>query len=328
MTTRYATLEKEIADALWTLGRDVESSSKGRWRWCVDDSGKAPVDVRLEDDWFTCQLAVPPPSSDEELWRLAERHAFLDGACRVIVEPRDNSFHIREDVPVTENGEFGGECRRALEIVISARRTYLKSNGDGGVRGIEEKNAQREREVSAQAGGTNEADPPAVPTPDAAAVKDACIEAGWRWSEREGSEPWVEIDVPQGSRKIGVETFSGKGCRLSVQLARFKSLSGTSRAAVAGFLLTANAFVRFARAGVEEMENGVEAFCEVWIDERPTPAIVGHALASLSVGCRLCEKELQVLGDENVARMFLDLRGPFVETKDRFPHERVPVRQG
>jgi hypothetical protein len=113
-----------------------------------------------------------------------------------------------------------------------------------------------------------------------------------------------------------------------VSLARHRALSGTCRSAVAVFLLTANAFVRFARAGVEEGEKGVEAFYEVWIDERPTAAVVGHALASLSVGCRLCEKELQVLGNENVARTLLEARGSFLKPGGRSPRKKVPARQG
>lgn len=308
MTRQFATLEKEITNALSTLGSGVESSSKGKWRWYPDDSGKAPVEVRLEDEWLTCQLQVPSPSSEEELWWRVERRSLLDGVCRVIVEPRDNTFHIRQDMPVTENGDFAVACRRALEAMASARRKHFPSNGGG-----EAAAGESAAEKAGVADGT---------------IRDACIEAGWSWCEREGSRPSVDIELPQGSRKVGVETFPGKGCRLSVSLARYKSLNGTSRVAVAAFLLTANGVVRFARAGVEEREKGVEAFYEVWIDERPTPAVIGHALASLSVGCRLCERELQVLGDENVARMFLEVRGSLVGPGDRSPRKRPPALQG
>jgi hypothetical protein len=322
MNTRFATLEKEVADALWTLGREVELSSKGGWRWHVDDRGGAPVDVRLEDEWFTCQLPVPSPSSEAELWRTVERSSFLDGACKVMVEPRDNTFHIRQDVPVTEDGDFPSFCRHALEDVVSARRKHLNSNGGDAT-------SAREEHAKSNDTKTNELPAPlVVSTTAAGALKDACIEAGWCWSERVGGEPSVDLDVPHGSRKVVVEAFPGEGCRLSVSLARHKSLSGTSRAAAAVFLLTANAFVRFARAGLEESESGVEMFYEVWIDERPTPAVVGHALSSLSIGCRFCEEELQVLGDENVARTYLETRGTLLEAGTRSPRKRVPARQG
>ena len=322
MITRFATQEKEVADVLWTLGREVESSSKGGWRWHVDDSGKAPVDVRLEDEWFTCQLPVPSPSSETELWRTVERSSFLDGMCKVMVEPRDNTFHIRQDVPVTEDGDFPNFCRRALEDVVSARRKHVNSNGG---------DAMSAREEHARSNDTKTDELPAplaLSTTAAGALKDACIEAGWCWSEREGGEPSVDLDVPPSSRRVVVEVFPGEGCRLSVPLARHKSLSGTSRAAVAVFLLTANAFVRFVRAGVDESESGVEMFFEVWIDERPTPAVVDHALSSLSIGCRLCEEELRVLGDEAVARTYLETRGSFLEAGVRSPRKRAPARQG
>jgi hypothetical protein len=290
MTTQFATLEKEITDALWSVGRDVESLSRGRWRWHVDGSGKASVDVRLEDEWLTCQLPVPSPSSEEELWRAVERSASLDGVCKIIIEPRDDTFHIRQDVPVTGNGEFANACRRALEAVASTRQKHLQVDS-------REKTAAGDVVII----GTEPADRGERGT---MTMKEACIEAGWKWSEREGGEPFVDIEVPEGSRKVGVETFPGKGCRLL------------------------NAFVRFARAGVEEKGNGVEVFYEAWIDGRPAPAVVGHALASLSVGCRLCERELQVLGDENVARMFLELRGSFLDIESRSPRKRPPARQG
>jgi len=325
MSKHSATLEKEITDALWTLGREVESSSKGQWRCHVGENGKAPVDVRLDDEWLTCQFPVASPSTEDELWRTVERSKSLDGACKVIVEPHDSTFHIRQDIPVTEDADFSRVCRRALEAVISARRRYVKPNGDGEAARQAESVPADDSDNDSKTGGT---DPSADASTLIAALKDACVEAGWLWSEREGSRPFVDLDIPEGSRRVDVDAIPGRGCRLSVSLARHKSLPGTCRSAVAVFLLTANAFVRFARAGVEESENGVEMFYEVWIDERPTPAVVGHALSSLSIGCRFCEEELQVLGDEVVARTYLETRGTLLEAGTRSPRKRVPARQG
>ena len=82
------------------------------------------------------------------------------------------------------------------------------------------------------------------------------------------------------------------------------------RQALAVALLTICGIIRMARATARENDGQAAARFEVVFSNAPCSGELVHALAALSVACRLCGKEVKVLQEEEeVAREYLAVRG-------------------
>ena len=101
------------------------------------------------------------------------------------------------------------------------------------------------------------------------------------------------------------------GVLVSVEVTRCETFSQPSRQALGVLLLTACGLVRFARAAVEEKGGQALARFEVRFSTAPSALELTHALAALSVACRLCAQEAKALQDEEIAGKYLAIRGWF-----------------
>ena len=100
------------------------------------------------------------------------------------------------------------------------------------------------------------------------------------------------------------------GIRVAAPVGALAMASDEVRNSIAVLLLTLNGVLRFARAAGEEQKGQVAAHLEALLPHFPSAEELGHALAALSVGCRLCGREVEVLqNDLVVAREYLVARG-------------------
>jgi hypothetical protein len=81
------------------------------------------------------------------------------------------------------------------------------------------------------------------------------------------------------------------------------------RQALCLYLLEANAALRFVRGFFERNGGTATAGFEVHLEGAPTPAETGHALSALSVACRHCAREMEVLKDVALAGLYGSARG-------------------
>jgi hypothetical protein len=294
--------ERSITEAMESLGFGIGTSSGGTWRIAVDSEGTA-VDARLDGGWFTCSTPVRIAPTAADLWAAVKQCPSLNGTCKAAIDPVKNRLEADVDVPIEEAGIVADACRRTMTDLLSARRALLRKRQD----------ENKSRCWSAE--------PSFAASEMVDALMDRCAEAGWPIIECENGEIRVELDRACGAGPAVVRSFGDESYRAYVPLGRHKALGPVGRAAVAAFLLNANGAVRFARTGVVERDNEVESFGEVWICERPTAALLDHTFSSLSVVSRLCEKEFKALGDETVARAYLEVRG-------WSSHKLSPAHQG
>ena len=292
--------EQSITETLMALDCGVESPSRGTWRLSAED-GTVAIDARLDESWLALSAPVRATAAADGLWEVLERCSSLESLSKAAVDPGGNRLDVHVDVPVEESTNLVDACRSAVREIVSARRVLLGHREEGG---------------GQEAVGSSPASPEALDV-----LKERCDEAGWPYEERDGGELRVELSDAQGTGWATVKTFGEESYRACVPLARHKTLGPVGRTAVAVCLLTTNAIVRFARTGVTEGEDRIEFFGEVCGRVRPTAVVLDHAFSALSVVRRLCGKEIRVLGDEAVARAYLDVRG-------WSPHERSPARQG
>ena len=137
-----------------------------------------------------------------------------------------------------------------------------------------------------------------------------CKEAGWPLTERAGNRVAVELDVPGCFCQALVQPRGRKGLHVGVQLACAPSSDAASRHAVNVLLLHACHFVRMARATARTGDGATAYGWEVSLDRVAGVREVEHALAALSVACRLSACEVSLFQqDESLARRYLMLRG-------------------
>ncbi len=129
-------------------------------------------------------------------------------------------------------------------------------------------------------------------------------------AHRAGDQVAIELDVPDAFCQALVQPKGEGGLRLRVELATVPSACTTGRHAASALLLHASHLVRMARATARTAEGAIVYGWEISLDRVARAREVQHALAALSVACRLCAREIQLLGqDESLARKFLVVRG-------------------
>jgi hypothetical protein len=138
-------------------------------------------------------------------------------------------------------------------------------------------------------------------------LAELCADAGWPFCERDINSGRVELETGDDFRQALVERRKGK-IRTWVELARAESFEGECRHALAVLLLRSAAAVRFARAATRKESDGLAAGFEVLLDAQPSPTDLNHALASLSVACRVCAREAAELEDPELASSYLHLQ--------------------
>jgi hypothetical protein len=105
-----------------------------------------------------------------------------------------------------------------------------------------------------------------------------------------------------------------------VTLCRCEDAGDAVQQALCLFLFRANAALRIVRGFFERNGGAVAAGFEVCLEGGSEPAEAGHALAALSVACRHCAKEMEVLKDAALAGLYRSARGLPVHVKRSSTH--------
>ena len=284
----FEKLDQSIAAAFESRGIEAKRKTKVAWRAHLNGGEDPEIEVRLREGWLRLSVPLGGMPERSEAWRYLEANPRLPGRCKVTLDRRGCATYLREDVCVANGTDISMACGEAIENIASARRVLLRSTKP------KKKRARRASKAS---------------KPDPDSLENALDEAGWSFSKRESGRLVVNLELPRRGRQALVESSNPNDCRLSVRLARFKTLSETGQYAAAVLLLMANDLVHLVRTGAERSEEDVVCFCEVRFTERPSPASLDYGLSSLSGLCFLIDKELEILGDEGAARRFLNARG-------------------
>jgi hypothetical protein len=142
-------------------------------------------------------------------------------------------------------------------------------------------------------------DPATAPAPDEA-IEAALDSSGLPWSRRASSCSVAFKDrLP---REVVVVPVPG-GARAESVLTEWDEIAPVCREALIGFLLAAQAGLRFARCEIDERHARIVAFAAT---ER-LDAELPHALLGVAAGCELMAREAEALLWTEVAEIYLDL---------------------
>ena len=98
------------------------------------------------------------------------------------------------------------------------------------------------------------------------------------------------------------------------------------RKALGALILTANAELMMARAGARQEGGRLETYLEATTAPDACGRELAHALAALSVGCRLCARPARALMEPQIARHYLRVRG-WDDTERRGACRRSALRR-
>jgi hypothetical protein len=150
----------------------------------------------------------------------------------------------------------------------------------------------------------NPADPDWV-----AGVKQLFEELNWPFTERDGGRLCASLDVSGGRSQAIVEPAGFEGVHLACPLPSVAGASASGQLAVSLFLLAACRVVRMVRVAAAVSGETIHYCWETWLGDEPTARQLGQALSSLSIACRLTDREIPVLAEDSVARRYLAARG-------------------
>lgn len=306
-----AALERQIANA-----RRV-----GPWRWRVPLSDHWLAGARIDgaEGWISIEIPVPGERPDHG-WSLLRRNALLPGRARASLGC-EGVPALRVEAPLDEGAQVDPLCHDLIEELVAAR---LASSG-----GVDTRPAEHlAREVAGDGGGAvrgGAAVPaPAPPAADSdaargAALVSSCGERGWLAHARESGVVVVDLGVPRGFHQAEIAPPRDRGTRVSVEVMPGSPLAPESRAAIATLLLSAGRTVRLARATVEERPAGDAVGFEVWIAHPPDAEALDQALSALAAACWIGAREVALLADPFVARLYLAMHAPPSRSSMSFP---------
>ena len=143
-------------------------------------------------------------------------------------------------------------------------------------------------------------DPAAVPAPEEM-IEAALDGSGLPWSRR--ASFWSVAVRDRLPREVLVVPALG-GARAEAVLAEWDEIAPACRDALATFLLSAQAGLRFARCEIDERRARVVAFAAAQRLDAELP----HALLGVAAGCELMAREAEALLRPEVAEIYVQCR--------------------
>jgi hypothetical protein len=283
------------------LSKSAHSATRrgpGQWDLALKNGEILSARAWLEEEWLhlaadtgdAAGTAARTAQAGASLaWSCLQRNGTLPGAVKYALDPQAR-LQIRAETPLLVDQTETDIRARVAEICegIQAASHQLR-NG-----------AARKRPPRATREAAQDDNPVDLGT--------LCGEAGWPFTERSSGKLAVALDAADGFYQATLECRS-EGVHVSAGLGTLALTSEDARAAVAVLLLTLNGVVRMVRAAAEACDGQSALRLEVRLGRRPAAGELGHALSALSVGCRLCAREAEVLEDRDIAAEYLALRG-------------------
>jgi hypothetical protein len=282
-------VDKQLA----LFGQECRRVNADHWQLTLANGHALAMSARRDDGYLLLDADTGLHPTPDRLLSLAERSGELPAAVKFALGRGSSALRLRAEFPLPEEGGGADRIRQNLEGMLCACH-WLR----------EPASCEAATEGTACPGPEDQE--PAAPGSLANLLK----EAGWKYHERPGGA--LLADLEAGSCFIQAEVDSrGAGARFRVTLYRDGEAQEAAQRALCVYLFEANATLRFARGFLDRSSEGVAAGFEVRLESEPAPEEAGHALAALSVACRHCAREMEVLKDSALAGMFRSARPPF-----------------
>lgn len=281
--------EFETEKLLGKYTSGVTAAGRGRWS-CVLQNGKPrSVTARVEGGFLMLDAAAGFCGAASNLPDLAEWNANLQGACKFALVPSPWRVRLRAEIALPEEVDLASRLRENLEgFETGFRRIHEGLSGEAA------------RAISAAC--TAKAGPAAT-----GSLLSLLAETQWPFKERLPGVVAVDLESRTGFHQAVLEERGG-GIGTSVELARICPAGEASRQALVVLMLTLNGAVRLVRGILAQSSGQLTCGLEAGFGTTPNAAEIDHALAALSVACRICGRGVNVLLDEAVARQYLAVR--------------------
>ena len=305
------------SDQTQWVDKVLESSTDGvaqvgtrQWQVPSKNGRSVTATVQLTETWLLFDAPLTWMLNGDKLdsrliGDLFSQNGSLPGRLKFVVPPHSMAPAVAADLPMDEEGDGQGEiaatCGELHELL--KRQHGRRPAGRG-----KKKTARR-----APAKAANVADSPLTQTGDqvpAEGVAQLCAETGWTCTQRSDGQPAITLDVTGAFHQALAASTPDGSVRLAVALDVADSLPPVCRTAVQLFLLTASRVIRMVRA-TGSIDPSLPAYrWEVAWSETPSAFQFHHGLSALSVACRHTAREVEALGDEEIAKQYLWRRGP------------------
>jgi hypothetical protein len=282
MTDTGLACEAVILDALKPHTSRLAPAGPGAWACTLDNGVHLEGTARTAARWFALDVPLAEDSQPPDLWAMLHQNARAGAGVKLALDPASRAPHLLGELPLDED-EPGG---------LESRMSALCEDVESAAAGLRE---DRNRAAAARVGA-----PPEAPSPEQAVR--LCQEAGWPFTERSEGRLAVKLEVGRAPYQAMIEPRHHGGLVVSSQLTEGeKPPSDPSRTALALLLLLASGSVRLARAAaIEPAEGRLATRFETALPAAAGAGHLHHALASLSVACRLCGPEAALLHDDHV----------------------------
>lgn len=268
-----------INAALARCAAAVANPAPDRWHFALHNGHRSEGIARLDDGWLIVDLAT---GKDEirDPYRLLEANAALPGAAKYALG-LDRALHARVECPATDDADGDDGLDGALAAVHAAWRRLTEPTDDA---------------ASAAPCDAHDA---------AHELPELVREAGWQAVTRADGRQAVDLEIADEAATAFVRAADGR-IQAMVTLEPPPRPSARTRRAIGVLLLLVCGAVRLVRAAAWP---GGELGLECVLAAGAAPAQLGHALAALRTGYRICAREVRALGDESLAQAFLSARG-------------------
>jgi hypothetical protein len=148
---------------------------------------------------------------------------------------------------------------------------------------------------------------PPQPPPN---LEELCTSAGWNFHRRGAGRIAIALDVPGSSANAVLACGSENDIQAIVEWPGWSAATEKSRQAAALLLLKVGGVVRLVRPAIALAGEREMLQLQAPLGPAPGAGELDHALAALSIACRMCQREAALLlSDESIARRYLSLCG-------------------
>jgi hypothetical protein len=286
-------VEVRVARALGAFSDFMEQLGPGSW---ISEGGRSGVAfaARIDCEWLCLRAECIPAVSwdDDARWSLLGMNGVCCGGAKIALDTTVTRLFLCADIPLDDDSD---PTRRVVQACVGLeqaaamlRGAELHSGGHG--------------TLAHPSGGA-----PLRPLPAGRDLASLCSAAQWPGIERESGVVAVDLGVRDPVCRALLQVRSDGRIAASVDLegdpVGDDGPPPVCRQALAMLLLRMNGSVRMARATVA----GGAPRIEVVFDDAPAPVELRHALAALSVACRITAREAEILArHEDVARRYLE----------------------
>jgi hypothetical protein len=328
-------MEKAISARLRELAGAVEQTAAGAWRFTIANGRRLPAEARLGGGWLRLASFPGPAAESASHWEMLAANASLPGLAKLALDPMTGQPRLRAEAPVETDADCLEQLAASFEgferaVALLSEAGEMAAQGSSPA-SIADARCERCPPASGRPPATEEGRPVGEPMPWAPAagsgdrrkaagenpsssarpagaeLADLCAEAGWQPLRHDDDGCIVQLESSRAPLNARLSLRSDN-VRVRAELLACGSLKPAGRAAVARLLLAAGGGARMARASVDPEGQEPSAGIEVVCGPRPSPAFVGHALASLSLVAGLAATECHALADPSMACRYLRMQ--------------------